>query len=278
MLTTTIDGLWVLQVLSGIEVLAPELGLRPHLPSVETRRSALDHPVSDELRSSGVIDGRGELDPPVLEWLTVIARCDIAVVVHVVTPTHDGPPRRAVVARFAGWWAVLERSDHLVRVSGAGTGSAAGSGVDILRDQIERLCGAMDPSAIRPITLDLTRLVNEVRNRSDLRRQLLAAGLDADQVRTLALASDTTRSAQASIAAVQTGVDTDGPVRTVTGAGSLCLVDTPEGRLLYETLSRDGKQWMVIGPGTTTAMVEALHRLLCQLPANQQWHSYRKKV
>ena len=36
MLTTTIDGLWVLQVLTGIEVLAPEMGLRPILPSVET--------------------------------------------------------------------------------------------------------------------------------------------------------------------------------------------------------------------------------------------------
>ena len=36
MLTTTIDGLWVLQILAGIEVLAPELGLRPILPSFET--------------------------------------------------------------------------------------------------------------------------------------------------------------------------------------------------------------------------------------------------
>ncbi|HOB50942.1 MAG TPA: ESX secretion-associated protein EspG, partial [Mycobacterium sp.] len=35
MLTTSIDGLWVLQVLTGIEVVAPELGLRPHLPSIE---------------------------------------------------------------------------------------------------------------------------------------------------------------------------------------------------------------------------------------------------
>ena len=41
MLTTTVDGLWVLQVLSGIEVMAPELGLRPHLPSVESAESML---------------------------------------------------------------------------------------------------------------------------------------------------------------------------------------------------------------------------------------------
>ena len=42
MLTTTLDGLWVLQVLSGIEVLAPELGLRPILPSLETAQLALE--------------------------------------------------------------------------------------------------------------------------------------------------------------------------------------------------------------------------------------------
>ena len=55
MLTTTVDGLWVLQVLSGIEVVAPELGLRPHFPSIETTESALAHPVSSELRDNGAI-------------------------------------------------------------------------------------------------------------------------------------------------------------------------------------------------------------------------------
>jgi hypothetical protein len=40
MLTMTIDGLWVLQVLTGIEVVAPELGLRPHFPSVEAPETA----------------------------------------------------------------------------------------------------------------------------------------------------------------------------------------------------------------------------------------------
>ena len=56
MLTTTIDGLWVLQVLTGLEALAPELGLRPILPSVETAQTALAHPVTADLRAAGVID------------------------------------------------------------------------------------------------------------------------------------------------------------------------------------------------------------------------------
>lgn len=46
MLTTTIDGLWVLQILAGIEMLTPELALRPTLPDVETAQMALAHPVA----------------------------------------------------------------------------------------------------------------------------------------------------------------------------------------------------------------------------------------
>ncbi|WP_260860599.1 hypothetical protein [Mycobacterium tilburgii] len=38
MLTISLDGLWVLQVLTGVEVLAPEMGLLPHLPGVEPKR------------------------------------------------------------------------------------------------------------------------------------------------------------------------------------------------------------------------------------------------
>lgn len=48
-----LEGLWVLQVLTGIEVTAPEMGLRPHLPSVEPKHKALAHPVTAELRAAG---------------------------------------------------------------------------------------------------------------------------------------------------------------------------------------------------------------------------------
>src|SRR4030088_1177768 len=75
-LTTTVDGLWALQVLTGIETVAPELGLRPHLPSVEPKRLALGHPVTTELRDVGVIDESGAVSTTVVEWLTVLSRRD----------------------------------------------------------------------------------------------------------------------------------------------------------------------------------------------------------
>jgi hypothetical protein len=117
-LTTTVDGLWALQVLTGIETVAPELGLRPHLPSVEPKRLALGHPVAAELRDVGVIDESGAVDATVVEWLTVLSRRDIALFIQIRMPS--GPdPARVLLARFAQWWVVMERSAELVRISSA---------------------------------------------------------------------------------------------------------------------------------------------------------------
>lgn len=114
MLTTTLDGLWVLQVLTGIEVLAPELGLRPHLPSVESPQMALAHPAAEDLRAAGVLDHTGAIDQAVLEWLTVLSRHDVALLVHVHTPASPPtPPERVLLARFAHWWVILERCGSL---------------------------------------------------------------------------------------------------------------------------------------------------------------------
>src|ERR1700710_2249003 len=92
-LTTTLDGLWALQVLTGIETVAPELGLRPHLPSVEPKRLALGHPITAELRDVGVLDESGSVDGAVVEWLTVLSRRDIALFIQIRTPRGHDPAR-----------------------------------------------------------------------------------------------------------------------------------------------------------------------------------------
>ena len=60
MLTTTLDGLWVLQVLAGIEVLAPESDCAFAQP--RDGALALDHPMAAELQEAGVIDEAGAVD------------------------------------------------------------------------------------------------------------------------------------------------------------------------------------------------------------------------
>ncbi|WP_167108372.1 ESX secretion-associated protein EspG [Mycobacterium sp. DL592] len=277
MLTTTVDGLWVLQVLSGIEVLAPELGLRPHLPSVETEQLALAHPVADELRAAGVITDSGGVDEAVLEWLTVLSRRDVALLVYAQTPAHETEPERVVLARFAQWWVALERNGIMVRLSSAGTATSEESAGVLITAQIDRLCGQMKPAALRPVTLDTAELLAAVHDRASLRTFLMDKRLDGDQIATLTLAADTDRSAQASVVAIQAGV-AGGPARSHIDQGAVTIIDTPQGRLVSEHVSRGGTSWMIVSPGSAGNIASAVQKMVRRLPAEDEWYSHRKVV
>lgn len=277
MLTTTLDGLWVLQVLTGIEVLAPELGLRPHLPSIETKQMALAHPVAGELRAAGAIGEDGAVDETIVEWLTVLGRRDIALLLHAQTPATGNAPERVSLARFAQWWVILERSGIHVRLAGAGTATCEQSASLLINSQIERFCGRMPPAEMKPVTLSATELIAAARDTADMRTFLAASGLDADQASVLAVAADCESSAQASIVAIQSGL-TSGPARSHVEPGAVTIIDTPRGRLVTEHVKRDGKVWMIASPGTRANIASAVLAMMRSLPALEQWHSYRKVV
>jgi EspG family len=278
MLTTTVDGLWALQVLTGIEILAPELGFRPILPSVETPLLALTHPIAAELRAAGVIDESGAVDPTVVEWLTVLARRDVGLVIHVRTPDTADNPAVAILARFAQWWVILERSEEVVRIGGAGTSTAEGTASAAIVHQIERLCGSNSPAPLRPVTLDADALLSTVASAETLRSFLSSQRLDGDQLQMLMMAADPRRSAQASIVALQSGVETGRPTRTQIEHSVVTLIDTPEGRLVAEHVRSSGKKWMVVAPGTASNIATAVNEMMRRLPANEEWYSYRKVV
>jgi hypothetical protein len=277
-LTTTVDGLWALQLLTGIEVVAPELGLRPIIPSAETAQMALAHPIAMELRAVGVIGESGTVDPVVVEWLTVLARRDVALLVQVHNPETGEQPARALLARFAQWWVVIERSEELVRIGGAGTASAESAASVVLTAQIERLCGTNTPASLRPITLDLDALRSEVNSQESLSRFLTRQDLDPDQLRMAMLAADSTRSTQSSIVALQAGVETGRPTRTFIEQSVVTVIDTPEGRLIAEQVLTAGRKWMVIAPGTGGNIASAVNELMRRLPAKDEWYSHRKVV
>jgi hypothetical protein len=277
MLTTTLDGLWALQVLAGTEVLAPELGLRPHLPSAEERATALAHPVAEELRFAGVIDAHGVVDGAVLEWLTVLSRRDAAVLLYVQTPNGRDTAERILLARFAQWWVSLERCGTQVRLSGAGTATSEQSAGLLINSQIERICGQMPPAALRPVTLDSAELLSSVKDSASLRSFLHGQTIDSDQIAILTMAADDTRSAQASVVAVQSGAG-GGPTRSHIEAGTVTIIDTPKGRLVSEHVRHGEKRWMIISPGSPVTIASAVLSMLRNLPAQEQWHSYRKVV
>jgi hypothetical protein len=276
-LTTSLDGLWVLQVLTGIEVLAPEMGLRPHLPSVEPKHKALAHPVTAELRAVGAIDETDSVDGAIVEWLTVLSRRDVGLLVH-FRLAGDGEPARALLARFAQWWVAIERSGDLIRISGAGIANNEASASAALNSQIERLCGANDPAPLRPVTLDVEAMKSTATDRASLHKFLDSQGLDADQVHMLKLATDPDNSAQASFVALQTGIETGLPTRTYIDPGSVAIIDTPEGRLVAEQVSSGAKSWMIIGPGTKNNIATAINHMVRRLPADEEWYSHRKVV
>ncbi len=103
-------------------------------------------------------------------------------------------------------------------------------------------------------------------------------GLEADQVHLLKLATDPVRSAQASIVAIQSGVDSGGPMRTYVEQGAVTIIDIPEGRLVAEHVPSGAKKWMIIAPGTKNNIGSAINHMVRRLPADQEWHSYRKVV
>lgn len=271
----------MLQVLTGIEVLAPELGLRPHLPSAEPRRLAWEHPVTRDLRAAGVIDESNNVDSAVAEWLTVLSRRDIGLVMHFSTPGKppgaDEAPR-ALLARFAQWWVAMERSENLVRISGAGVSSTEVTANAALTEQIQRLCGTNAAAALRPVTLDVDALRAASTRPETLCEFFESQGLEPHQTQVLRLAADPGRSAQVSIAAIQSGVETGRPTRTYIEQSAVAIIDTPDGRLLAEQVVSAGKRWMIVGPGTKSNVASAVNHMVRRLPADEEWHSYRKVV
>lgn len=271
MLTTTVDGLWVLQVLSGIEILAPELGLRPYLPSAESRSMALSHPAAAELCQAGVITPGGDVDDAVSEWLTVLSRRDVALLLRAQTPGVDDPDL-IVMARLAQWWVCAERFGSLVRLCGAGTAVTEADAGVVVGTHIGRLCGELTAAEFRPVSMAADRLVAHARDGAEPRDLPVEGGLDPVQRRILEAAGDIRTSAQVSIVALQSHE------RPRIAEGTVTIIDTPHGRLLSERVDREGRTWMIVGPGSASAIRRAVIAMLRRTSARAEWYCHRKVV
>jgi len=275
-LTTTVDGLWVLQAVTGVEQLCPELGLRPLLPKLETPEFALRHPVVPDLVACGALDEAGNADPMIREWLTVLLRRDLGLLVNIVVPGRD--PTRAAICRFATWWVVLERHGDLVRLYPAGTASDEAAATELVVGQVERLCGVAEAAPLKPVTVDTEELLESVRDAASLRSFLLRQNLDVDQLHIVTMAADPARSAHANIVALQAGVGPETTARFTIGDSTVAIVDTSAGRVCVEGVISGGRRYQVISPGSRSDIGAAVQRLIRNLPAGEEWYSYRRVV
>lgn len=276
MLTTTVDGLWVLQAVTGVEQTCPELGLRPLLPRLDTTERALSHPIADELRAAGALDEAGNVDPMIREWLTVLLRRDLALMVNIGVPGRE--PTRASICRFASWWVVLERHAELVRLYPAGTASDEGGASDLVVGQVERLCGVAEVAPLKPVTLDTEQLLASVRDAASLRTFLLSQNLDVDQLQIVTMAADPARSAHAAIVGLQAGVGPDEMARIAVGDSTVSIIDTPAGRVCVENVISGQRRYQILSPGSRSDISGAVQRLIRRLPAGDEWYSYRRVV
>ena len=276
MLTTTVDGLWVLQAVTGVEQLCPELRLRPLLPKLETPEFALRHPVVPDLVACGALDEAGNADPMIREWLTVLLRRDLGLLVNIGVPGRD--PTRAAICRFATWWVVLERHGDLVRLYPAGTASDEAAATELVVGQVERLCGVAEAAPLKPVTVDTEELLESVRDAASLRSFLLRQNLDVDQLHIVTMAADPARSAHANIVALQAGVGPEKTARFAIGDSTVAIVDTSAGRVCVEGVISGGRRYQVISPGSRSDIGAAVQRLIRNLPAGEEWYSYRRVV
>ena len=276
MLTTTIDGLWVLQAVTGVEQLCPELGLRPLLRKLETPELALRHPVVAELKACGALDEAGNADPMIREWMTVLLRRDLGLLLHISVPGRD--PTRAAICRFATWWVVLERHGDLVRLYPVGTASEEGAAAELVVGQVERLCGVAEAAPLRPVTVDTEELLESVRDADSLKSFLIKQRLDIDQLHIVTTAADPARSASAALVALQAGVGPDKTARLAIGESAVAIVDTAAGRLCVEGVTSGGRRYQVLSPGSRSDIAAAVRRLIRNLPAGEDWYAYRRVV
>src|SRR6516162_5315504 len=95
MLSTSVECVWVLQALLGVEQMPAALHLKPFIPSahgdliVETtegRRPLASTAQYHSLVQAGVIDERGQVDGAVRDWMTVLGRPDREVVLVIRRP------------------------------------------------------------------------------------------------------------------------------------------------------------------------------------------------
>jgi hypothetical protein len=123
----------------------------------------------------------------------------------------------------------------------------------------------------------VNKLLHAVRDTGDIRAFLAERRFDNDQIALLTLAADTEQSAQASVIAIQSGVP-DGPARRHIGRETVTIIDTPRGRLVSERVTRGRTSWMIVGPGSTANLASAVLTMMRNLPAHEDWFSYRKVV
>jgi hypothetical protein len=264
-LTTTCEGLFVLQGLCGVEMLPAVLLLRPWVTAAGPPTA---HPGIPILRAAGALVDDETVHPKIALWLETLGAPDIELCASV---RRGDDQLQLVVARRDGVHVAASRCEDDVTIEEV-------ANVRSIRDLLERilpLCGPdTEPARFDPITVPSSDLLDGLgqvlRGDHAAGVALGGMGMTPAQRRIVMLAADSPLM-EISFAVVLHNARGDH-----VGLASASIVDTSEGRLVRGPIRGDDRTWWTqIEPGTPEAGGRALRSLVSTLGVSS-WHDHSR--
>ena len=283
-LTTTPNGIWILQALLGVEKMPTALRLRPFIPSVDgdgTVATVLgDVPWSQTAEyqahvAAGVIDADGRVDDAVRDWMAVVGRPQREVLVVIRRPAPlDGPvpededppafieERVMSICQRERWLAMIARSGDEVVLAPLGEAARADEQVDLICDTLMHAFSTGDAASISGFNVPSAALENVLNENVPKGRHMLAAaltrlGLSPDQVAVVSAATALDESAMGVVTVIDHGIQdhfhSDG----------ISVIDSEFGRITISyTTGPDGTRWTSIWPTSAQGLRQDIGKLL----------------
>ncbi len=278
MLTTSVECVWALQALVGVEQMPTTLHLKPFIPSahgdliVETtegRRPLSSTAQYHSLVQAGVIDEHGRVDAAVRDWMTVLGRPDREVVLTIRRPdqpatAETGPTvheRAMVVCRHGRFLAMAARDGDEMVIGGVGETDEPSRQIELICQMLVPALGDHPPADIDGINVGKDMLVMALDTAASgpdgMPEALRRAGLGPWEVEVVHAAMRLDISAMAVVAIVDHCPEIRAHPRVLT------VADTDYGRISFTTTTgADGKEWLSIFPTTPSALRQDLGDLL----------------
>ena len=278
MLTTSVECVWALQALLGVERMPTALHLKPFIPSahgdliVETTdgRRPLAHPAQyHSLLAAGVVDEQGRVDAAVRDWMTVLGRPDREVALVIRRPdqpatAETGPTvheRTMVVCRRSRFLAMAARDGDEMVIGGVGETDEPSRQIELICQMLVPALGDHPPAAMEGINVPKDMLVMALdtagQSRDGMAEALRRAGLGPWEVEVVSAAMRLDSSAMAVVAIVDHSPEIRPHSRVLT------VADTEYGRLSFTTTTgADGMEWLSVFPTTPSALRQDLGDLL----------------
>ena len=279
-LTTTPNGVWVLQALLGVETLPVALRLRPFIPSMYDESVIVDTTAGPvplahtaeyaSLVAADVIDAAGAVDDTVRDWMTVLSRAERQVVLAIRRPdpatVGDASPtvqeRVLVVCRHRRWLAMAARDGDEVVIDAVGESEQPDQQAELICNVMLAAFGDAYPADIEGVNVPAELMYSTLNNAAPHGHDVVASalarlGLAPPLTEVLTAAARFDESAMAVVSVIDTGVTTQVHPRVLT------VADTAYGRVSITTsASADGKEWMTIWPATVAGLRDELATLL----------------